>query len=929
MHTFVHTVPPHDKHQKSQYHDIGLSYASNAHFCSHSFPNFCPVPFRQVLTYEEAINAVKEEHDTFHDCRNRLMPKLGDLYQIYRLQDKVDDCISRCLTCLKKNKGTSVPPVQPIISSYPGERLVGDLTKMPFPDSETGEVYIFLIVDHFTKFLWACPLQDKDAESIAHVYHDVLQELEHLETTEQAIQLMIHTDNGREFVNQVVERVARQHTARRITGAPYHPQSQGVVERKNQTVKGKLIALCDDQHTWSKHVPDVVMNENNAVCDTTGTRPHLILKGFDHDSRAGGHQDKLTPIELQLVRAKAKAKMLGRAVKVMSKTDNTVTTFIVGEYVLVKTRREKERRLKKLLEPHYGTMAIIHEVEPGHRYKIKWIDDPKNQSLGLPGSISRRMWTVDELKKIKQTGTHVKNEENEKTEVKHEVCLLTDNTYGQQFYNNGSCACFLNVSLVLGSLLRHHLYSTGNQEGFIETLTPLAKEFFQVCEPWLPGSAKSVNTPHFIQAFARRNARRQTFRASIVARFMGGKGMIGEYGTPWGVLQALGDHKYCDVLSTFKHKVQAFERTSEIKTIPLPTKEEALSTRTFLYMPGTILVRCNECYHVQKKEHRTFVTFDGVSSLKRSTHERRLQEVVQDLVDYKITYRKKCTQKVTTESASLKGHFARERCPGHLSFLSSTTMSGPMFGLPVSVGNTNTGTFPDLDLNITLNLSDGTHAYRVVAIINFIQGNHFEIVMFDGKFWWHYDDLKNNHCTIRVPAPSTLNNVHCIWFMKVTPKKKAPQKRTPQKKAPQKKTPEKTSRRGGGGDSDGGGHGGGCSSGPPGYSVAQVAQKRATPQKRTPQKKDPQKKTPQKKTPQKRTPHKKTPEKKASQTRTPQKRTPRRGGGSDNDGGGHGGGCSSGPPGSSVAQKRASSGSNPQPRRRQKLTSGLFKKAAK
>ena len=34
----MHTFSPHDKHQKSQYHDIGLSHASNAHLRSHCSP---------------------------------------------------------------------------------------------------------------------------------------------------------------------------------------------------------------------------------------------------------------------------------------------------------------------------------------------------------------------------------------------------------------------------------------------------------------------------------------------------------------------------------------------------------------------------------------------------------------------------------------------------------------------------------------------------------------------------------------------------------------------------------------------------------------------------------------------------------------------------------------------------------------------------
>lgn len=66
----------------------------------------------------------------------------------------------------------------------------------------------------------------------------------------------MHTDNGREFQNQEVAQEVAKFGEKLIHGGPYHPQSQGLVERFNQTLKGGLlIQLHENESTvWSKFV---------------------------------------------------------------------------------------------------------------------------------------------------------------------------------------------------------------------------------------------------------------------------------------------------------------------------------------------------------------------------------------------------------------------------------------------------------------------------------------------------------------------------------------------------------------------------------------------------------------------------------------------------------------------------------------------------
>ena len=48
---------------------------------------------------------------------------------------------------------------------------------------------------------------------------------------------MLHTDNGKEFVNELLTNWLEERNIKYILGGKYHPQSQGTVESLNKTIK--------------------------------------------------------------------------------------------------------------------------------------------------------------------------------------------------------------------------------------------------------------------------------------------------------------------------------------------------------------------------------------------------------------------------------------------------------------------------------------------------------------------------------------------------------------------------------------------------------------------------------------------------------------------------------------------------------------------
>src|SRR4029434_7386716 len=63
-------------------------------------------------------------------------------------------------------------------------------------------------------------------------------------------------------------------------GSVYHPQSQGIVERANRTIKNKLAkALAGTQMKWTEALPLVLLSMRQEAATETNLSPHEILTG--------------------------------------------------------------------------------------------------------------------------------------------------------------------------------------------------------------------------------------------------------------------------------------------------------------------------------------------------------------------------------------------------------------------------------------------------------------------------------------------------------------------------------------------------------------------------------------------------------------------------------------------------------------------------
>ena len=92
----------------------------------------------------------------------------------------------------------------------------------------------------------------------------------------------IHSDNGTEFKNTLMDWVLKQLGIERIFSALYHPQSNGKLEVFHKYLKPTLKKLCEkDSSNWDKYINQVLTSYRVTPYLATAETPFFLVYGRD------------------------------------------------------------------------------------------------------------------------------------------------------------------------------------------------------------------------------------------------------------------------------------------------------------------------------------------------------------------------------------------------------------------------------------------------------------------------------------------------------------------------------------------------------------------------------------------------------------------------------------------------------------------------
>mgnify|MGYP006281264777 CR=1 FL=1 len=240
----------------------------------------------------------------------RTLSLLAQHYWWYGMADQVRAVIRNCPVCSRANASFNAKTahLHPLLVDGLFFRWNIDLAgPIPTPSAHNN-VYIFIAIEHLSKYLVAVPIPDKTAATIATTFTERI-------LTIFGSSAQILTDQGSEFQATFQDLCVRHRIDHRITSA-HCPQSDGLAERAVQTIKQALRKhlIVDPQQPWDTKLPWIVLAYNCSVQEATKLTPYEVIFARKPIIPPAAAQDCSSPLRVsspedlaQLCRQRAQA----------------------------------------------------------------------------------------------------------------------------------------------------------------------------------------------------------------------------------------------------------------------------------------------------------------------------------------------------------------------------------------------------------------------------------------------------------------------------------------------------------------------------------------------------------------------------------------------------------------------------------------------
>lgn len=179
-----------------------------------------------------------------------------------------------CAACQRGNNSKRAKaPLMPLPAvDQPWRRVAIDIVG-PLERSHTGNKYILTIMDFSTRYPEAVPLKKTDADTVADA---LCQTFSRFGLPDELL-----SDRGSNFLSKVVTALLDMLKIVHLRTSPYHPQSNGMLERFHGTLKAMIRKTCPEPKEWDKWLPYLLFAYREAPHTATGFSPFELLFGRD------------------------------------------------------------------------------------------------------------------------------------------------------------------------------------------------------------------------------------------------------------------------------------------------------------------------------------------------------------------------------------------------------------------------------------------------------------------------------------------------------------------------------------------------------------------------------------------------------------------------------------------------------------------------
>ena len=142
-----------------------------------------------------------------------------------------------------------------------------------FPSLDQGYMYLFTVLDCFSKYAFAFPIRRHEAPILARLLVDRV-------FSEFGIPRQLLSDLGRELQGSIMTELCRVLGIDKLRSTSYRPETNGQCERLHRTLNsmlGKVVS--ENQKDWEYHVDPVLAAYRATVHESTQYTPNYLMFG--------------------------------------------------------------------------------------------------------------------------------------------------------------------------------------------------------------------------------------------------------------------------------------------------------------------------------------------------------------------------------------------------------------------------------------------------------------------------------------------------------------------------------------------------------------------------------------------------------------------------------------------------------------------------
>src|SRR6266511_1044949 len=197
--------------------------------------------------------------------------KIKERYYWKGMKYDLEEYVRTCDQCQRRGKPVGKNELHPIVVREPFYQIGIDIVG-PLPLTSLGNKYIIVAIDYFTKWTEAKALKEATAEEVAtFIYEEII--------CRHGPPRRIISDRGTHFNNKIVEELLKKFGTKHRLSTPYHPKTNGLVERFNRTLCEALAKLGEERKNWDKYIAPSLAAHRFTKQRSTRIEPFYLTYG--------------------------------------------------------------------------------------------------------------------------------------------------------------------------------------------------------------------------------------------------------------------------------------------------------------------------------------------------------------------------------------------------------------------------------------------------------------------------------------------------------------------------------------------------------------------------------------------------------------------------------------------------------------------------